>query len=64
MLEIIKSELKVFDYLIIIAAFYMFSNFDYNNLDTVQIVYIVTFVLWFIMLAVRVFILYKNGGKK
>ena len=64
MFEIIKNELKIFDYFIIIAAFYMFSHLDFANLDTVQIVYIVTFVLWFIMLAVRVFILYKNGGKK
>ena len=64
MFEIIKKELKVFDYLIIIAAFYMFSRLDFANLDIVQIVYVVTFVLWFIMLAVRVFILYKNGGKK
>jgi len=64
MFEIIKNELKIFDYFIIIAAFYMFSHLDFANLDTVQIVYIVTFVLWFIMLAVRVFILYKNEGKK
>ena len=64
MFEIIKNELKIFDYFIIIAAFYMFSHLDFSNLDTVQIVYIVTFVLWFIMLAVRVFILYKNEGKK
>ena len=64
MFEIIKKELKVFDYLIIIAAFYMFSRLDFANLDIVQIVYVVTFVLWFIMLAVRVFIIYKNGGKK
>ena len=64
MFEIIKKELKVFDYLIIIAAFYMFSKLDFANLDMVEIVYLVTFVLWFIMLAVRVFIIYKNGGKK
>ena len=64
MLEILKKELKIFDYFILIAAVYMFSHLDFSNLDTVQIVYLVTFVLWFIMLAVRVFILYKNGGKK
>lgn len=64
MLEILKKELKIFDYFILVAAVYMFSHLDFSNLDTVQIVYLVTFVLWFIMLAVRVFILYKNGGKK
>ncbi len=64
MLEIIKDTLKIFDYLILVAAIYMFSHFDYSNLDTVQIIYIVTFVLWFVMLAVRIIILYKNGGKK
>jgi len=64
MLEILKNELKLFDYFILIAAVFMFSRLDFANLDIVQIVYVVTFVLWFIMLAVRIFILYKNGGKK
>lgn len=64
MLEILKKELKLFDYFILIAAVYMFSNLDFANLDIVQIIYLVTFVLWFIMLAVRVFILYKNEGQK
>ncbi len=64
MLEILKKELKLFDYFILIAAVFMFSHLDFANLDTVQIIYLVTFVLWFIMTAVRVFILYKNEGQK
>ena len=64
MLEILKNELKIFDYFVLIAAVFMFSHIDFANLDTVEIVYLVTFVLWFIMLAVRIFILYKNGGRK
>ena len=62
MLEIIKKTLGTFDYLILIAAFYMFSHFDYSNLDTVEIIYIVSFVLWIVMVTVRIFILYKNEG--
>lgn len=66
-IESIKKCLGFFDYILLIAAVYMFSHFDYSNLDIVEIVYIVSFTLWFGMLATRVYITYtgKNkGGKK
>ena len=65
MLEIIKNTLGKFDYVILIMAIYMlFWHLDYSNLDWVQIVYLVSFVLWFIMLAARIFILYRNEVQK
>ena len=64
MLEAIKKSLGKFDYVLLIMAVYMFSHMEYSNLDIVQTVYIVSFVLWFIMLAVRTFIVYKNEVEK
>ena len=64
MWEAIKKSMGTFDWLIFIAAFYMFSHFDYSNLDMVEIVYIVTFVLWFVMLGARIFITYRGKGEK
>ena len=60
LLDVIKKSLKPFDYLILIAALIMFTNFDYNNLNLIDKIYIATFVIWFIMLAVRVYIIYRG----
>ncbi|MBR6014099.1 MAG: hypothetical protein IK062_10020 [Selenomonadaceae bacterium] len=64
MLEAAKKCLGFFDYILLIAAVYMFSHFDYSNLDIVEIVYIVSFTLWIIMLTVRIYITYKGKGEK
>lgn len=64
MLELLKRSMNFLDVLILVAAVYMFSNFDYSNLSTMNIVYIVVFVLWLIMLVVRIFVVYKKTGKQ
>lgn len=64
MLEVIKSTVGKLDWLLLIAAVCLFANFDYSNLSTMNIIYIVTFVLWFIMLCARIIIVYKGGKKK
>ncbi len=63
MLESVKKCLGFFDYILLIAAVYMFSHFDYSNLDIVEIVYIVSFTLWFCMLAFRIYITYKGENE-
>ncbi len=63
MLESVKKCLGFFDYILLIAAVYMFSHFDYSNLDIVEIVYIVSFTLWFCMLTFRIYITYKGEDK-
>ena len=65
MLEIIKKTVGTLDYMILIIAIYMLGwHLDYSNLDIVQTVYLVSFVLWFVMLAARIFILYRNEVRK
>ena len=64
MLELLKKNLGKSDYVILIIAVFMFSHLDYENLDTVEIIYVVSFGLWVVLLGVRIFILYKNEGKK
>ena len=63
MLEAAKKCLGFFDYILLIAAVYMFSHFDYANLDIVQIIYIISFTLWFGMLIFRIYITYKGKDK-
>ena len=62
--DAIKKCLGKFDYLLLIAAVYMFSHMDYSNLDIVQIVYIVSFTLWIIMLGIRIRITYKGRSDR
>ena len=65
MLEVIKKSLGIFDWLILVAAVYMFNKFNYADLEISEIVYIIVFSLWFVMLIIRVSIVYKSsGGKK
>lgn len=64
LLDAIKKCLGKFDYLLLIAAVYMFSHMDYSNLDIVQIVYIVSFTLWIIMLGIRINITYKGRSDR
>lgn len=49
------------DWLIIaLAVLLMGFKIDYNNLSTIDTVYFVTFTLWFIMFAVRLYFLHKG----
>jgi hypothetical protein len=61
LLEVLKRAVSIFDALIIAAAVFLFSKMDYENLTLFNKIYIVVFVLWFLMLIVRIFIVYKNG---
>lgn len=64
MLDAIKKSLKPFDYILLIIAVWMFSHFNYSDLSTVDIVYMVTFTIWFIMLVVRTNIYYQGGKNR
>ena len=64
MLEVLKKSVGILDGLILIAAAFMFFGMDYDNLTTSDKIYIVGFGLWVIMLVIRVYIIYKNGGGK
>lgn len=64
MLEILKKSMNIIDVLILAAAAFLLTSYDYSNLSTLNIVYIVSFVLWLIMLAARIYIVYKKEVKK
>ena len=61
LLDIIKKSLKPFDYLILLAAAILFTNLDYNNLNMIDKIYIATFIIWFVLLLTRIYIIYKGG---
>ena len=62
--NVIKKSLDKFDYVLIIAAVYMFTHMDFANLDIVEIVYIVSFTLWVIMLGIRININYRGRSDR
>ncbi len=64
LLEVLKRAISIFDALIIAAAAFLFSKMDYENLTTFNKIYIVVFVLWVLMLLIRIYIIYKNGEGK
>ena len=64
MLEAIKKSLKPFDYILLVVAAWLFSNFNYADLSTIDIIYIVSFTIWFIMLVVRTNIYYQGGKRR
>ena len=64
MRKVLKEMLRPFDCFILIAAVFLFAKFDYDNLETADIVYIVTFTLWFAMFIIRGVIMYRGGNKR
>lgn len=64
LIELLKRAMNIFDLLILAAAAFLFYRFDYSNLSTFDIIYIGSFILWLIMLFVRIFIVFRNGVKK
>ena len=49
-----------FDWLIFLAALVIFGKLDFDALSTVDIIYLVTFVLWFVMFALRIAIVLRR----
>ncbi len=64
LLEILKKAMNIFDVPILLAAAFILLRLDYSNLDVSDIVYIVVFILWLIMLGVRILVVYKRDAKK
>ncbi|MBR2773380.1 MAG: hypothetical protein IKD73_00115 [Selenomonadaceae bacterium] len=63
MLEIIKKTFDKFDCLIILAAIFLFSHFDYDNLSTLDKIYTASFAFWAVTKLIRMYIIYKNEQK-
>ena len=62
MISILKKSLNFLDWLILALAIFMFARMDYENLTFLNKIYLASFGLWFVMLGVRIYIIYKNGG--
>ena len=64
MISIQKKSLNFIDCLIIILAVFIFAKMDYSDLSLLNKIYLASFGLWSVMLGVRIYIVYKNGGGK
>ena len=62
--DFLKKAFDKFDILIILAAVFLFGNFDYENLSTLDKIYIASFAAWGVMKIIRIYILYKNETDK
>lgn len=63
MLEIFKKAFDKVDGLIILAAIFLFVNFDYSNLSMLDKIYIASFSFWTVTKLIRLYIIYKNEQK-
>ena len=61
--KLLKKALRPLDCLIFVAAVFLFYHMDYDNLDTIDIIYIVTFAIWFVLFLVRMYLLYRKDGR-
>lgn len=62
--EFLKKAFDKFDILIIVAAVFLFTHFDYENLSTLDKLYIASFAAWGVMKLIRIYILYNNESDK
>lgn len=63
MLELLKKAFDKFDALIILAAIFLFSHFDYSNLSLLDKIYIASFAFWTVTKLIRLYILYNKDKK-
>ena len=64
MLELLKKAFDKFDGLIILAAVFLFSHFDYDNLSILDKIYIASFAFWTVAKFIRLYIIYTNDRDK
>ena len=57
----IFKAVNVLDWLIAAAALYIIANMDFANLTTVNIIYLVTFVIWLVLFALRIVIVVRRA---
>lgn len=62
--EILKKAFDKFDGLIILAAILLFMHFDYENLSTIDKIYIASFAFWTVAKLIRLYIVYTNERDK
>lgn len=57
----LRKAVKPMDILIAAVGLYLLLfTIDYSNMSTLDIVYLVCFGIWFVMLAVRIYIYWKD----
>ena len=55
------KEIKPMDWLIMALAIYLMGfRIDYGALNTIDIIYLVTFTLWLVMFVIRLYLLSKK----
>lgn len=64
MLDILKKAFDKIDVLIILAAVFLFSHFDYDNLSMLDKIYSASFAFWGVTKLIRLYIVYKNERKR
>lgn len=57
----LRKAVKPMDILIAVVGLYLLLfTIDYSNMSTLDIVYLVCFGIWFVMLTVRIYIYWKG----
>ena len=64
MTKLLKKAFDKFDGLIILAAVFLFSHFDYDNLSILDKIYSASFAFWAVTKLIRLYIVYTNDRDK
>ncbi|MFV0635722.1 hypothetical protein [Mitsuokella sp.] len=57
----LKQAIKPMDIMIGIAAVYIFYATDFDNMSTFDLIFIVTFAIWFVLTLARCVIYYRKS---
>ena len=61
--ELLKKALRPLDCLIFVAAIFLFYHMDYDHLNSIDIIYMATFAIWFALFLVRTYLLYRKDDR-
>ena len=64
LLAILKQAFDKFDGLIVLAAVFLFTHMNYDNLSIIDKAYIASFAFWTVTKLIRLYIVYTNERDK
>lgn len=56
-----SKKQKLLDAMIVGVAIFVLGTLDYDNLRTMDYIYLVSFGFWMVTFAIRLYLMYKRG---
>lgn len=59
-----KKTMNFLDVLILLLALWIYYDLDFNNLSIFDKIYVATFVIWFVLFAIKIVIILRKKFSK